>query len=113
MRSILAGLILALAIAAPVVAAPPSDATLTLDQAEPVAGGSEVTFTVTGSEGIRNAYVLLSCDGTEFDYITPVNADGSTAPLPVAEGSTSCDAYVVRHPQFSKPRSNVVTFAVA
>lgn len=111
MRTLFAALILALVVAAPVMAAPPTNATLTLDQAEPVPAGSEVTFTVTGAEGIRNAYVLLSCDGIEGDYIAPV--DGGTAgPLPVAEGSTSCDAYVVRHPQFDKPRSNVVTFAV-
>lgn len=113
MRSLIAALILAFALAVPVAAAPPTNATLTLDQAEPVAGGSEVTFTVTGAEGIRNAYVLLSCDGTDFDYIAPVSDTGSAGPLPVAEGSTSCDAYVVRHPQFDKPRSNVVTFAVA
>ena len=109
--SIVAGLFLALSLTSVALAAPPSDATLALNDATPVASGTSVTFTVTNYDGIRNPIVVLDCNGSPYDYFSYLDTNGVTnSTLPVS--GTSCTAWVARHPAYNQIRSNEVTFAV-
>lgn len=106
MKRLALGLVLALALATPALAA--QAPSISLNEPAPVAAGSEVTFTVNAS-GVRNPHVILDCDAAQYRYLAPV-VGGQAGPLPVAEGSTTCTASVIRHPQYNKPLASV-TFA--
>ena len=87
--SLITALLAVVLLAAPVSAAPSSS--ISLDQAQPVSPGSQVTFTVTGSKAVSVQNTCSSSDGSQFSQETlPV---GSTFEIP--SFAAICSAYVL------------------
>lgn len=106
----------------PVHAGPPVQYAFTLDQAEPVAAGTEVSFTVTRSDSSRDVmWVTLDCDG-DGDTLNDPDAVVAWGQFDSLEGHTTgqvltafgseCTAYLTKTPWNPKPNDPSITFVV-
>lgn len=103
----------------PAHAGPPAQYAFTLDQAEPVAAGTEVTFTVTRSAADNDPvhWVALRCDdGSGGDAVVAwglfSSLEGHAGGSHMIASGTECTAHLTRTPWNPKPNDSSITFAV-